>query len=577
MLKNRLLWSLLVLSLFFSACTEESAEETPRKDDAKEICFNLKTEEGGMTMSPAASTRASVSLDGMYWKVFCFDDQYNYVSDRTGRAEGTNEIKMAVTKGVAYRFLLLFATTDKSFPALKQGDTYWQLEAYSPQLPLADPMELLVSRGEQDGTLRVDASVSSVQVLLSPRAAKVVLEKKGETDATVDAVTFSNAALSVPYAHIEPQHYSEYELLPESGRGTYRTELQADGACYMLPDMCAASFGTKATLHVTTPAAGQQDVPVNVPAGLALNAGSGRVYYIEMTSDVNGRVSAEWKTRAVSKTLKLATQNLWGKSTSIVLDYFDRIDVDVLCAQECSGLSEADITAKGLYVHTHSNNGQGKCSILSRYPFVGTTPNRYGVYIDLGEGIVALVMNCHGAFYPYGPYQLNGIEYKGYPGTDDVDYVVKVNKEARQEMVDKLLEDYASATTSFVCLSGDFNEPSWLDWTDEAQSAGLAPYKVQWPTTRSLWEGGIKGDAYRTIHPDPVAYPGYTWTPRPAERDTKDRLDLTLYCQSAGVSVKNCQVIGENTETSDIVLTGWTPFEEVFDHRGLRTEFVFTK
>lgn len=144
-------------------------------------------------------------------------------------------------------------------------------------------------------------------------------------------------------------------------------------------------------------------------------------------------------------------------------------------------------------------------------------------------------------------------------------------------MVDKLLEDFNSSTTPFVCLSGDFNEPSWLDWTEGALSAGLAPYVVQWPTTRSLWEGGIKGDAYRTIHPDPVTHPGFTWTPRPSEKDTKDRLDLTLYTLSPNTEVKSCQVIGENTETSDIVLPNWGPFEEVFDHRGLRTEFVFTK
>ena len=229
----------------------------------------------------------------------------------------------------------------------------------------------------------------------------------------------------------------------------------------------------------------------------------------------------------------------------------------MLCAQECSKLSESDIQAQGLYVHTHSNNGQGKCSIISRYPFSGITPNKYGVYIDLGEGIIVLVMNCHGAFYPYGPYQLNGIEYKGYEATDDV--------------------DFNSSTTPFVCLSGDFNEPSWLDWTEGALSAGLAPYVVQWPTTRSLWEGGIKGDAYRTIHPDPVTHPGFTRTPRPSEKDTKDRLDLTLYTLSPNTEVKSCQVIGENTETSDIVLPNWGPFENVFDHRGLRTEFVFTK
>ncbi len=70
----------------------------------------------------------------------------------------------------------------------------------------------------------------------------------------------------------------------------------------------------------------------------------------------------------------------------------------------------------------------------------------------MGDGIVVLVMNCHGAYFPYGPYQLNGIEYKDFPATDDVDYVVKVNKEARQGMVDKLLEDFNSSTTPF-CLS----------------------------------------------------------------------------------------------------------------------------
>ncbi len=187
-----------------------------------------------------------------------------------------------------------------------------------------------------------------------------------------------------------------------------------------------------------------------------------------------------------------------------------------------------------------------------------------------------LVMNCHGAFYPYGPYQLNGIEYKGYPGTDDVDYVVRVNKEARQDMVDKLLEDLASATTPFVSLSGDFNEPSWLDWTKDAQSAGIVPYVVQWATTHSLWEGGLKGDAYRTIHSNPVTHPGYTWTPFPSEKDTKDRLDLTLYTLSPNTTVKSCQIIGENAETSDIVFPSWIS-DRIFDHRGLRTEFVYSR
>lgn len=575
MLKNTLFVILLMISSLFTACAEGYVSDIQKEDDTKEIRFSLNTE-GGITMSP---TRSSVSLAGMKWKIFCFDDQYNYLFDQTGSVgDVTNEIKVSVTKGIIYRFLFLFATADNTFPVLTSGDTYWNLEAYSPQLPITDPMTMLVSKGEQDGTLRVAASTSLVQVTLAPRASRIVLQKDSDTasDIIVNSVTYTDAVSSVPYAHIEPQHYNEYENLPVAAKTTYQCVPQEDGTCYILPDMCANSFGMNTTLHITEPVLGSQDIPVAVPVGLALNAGGGKTYYIEIAADAKGKVSATWATRVVPKTLKLATQNLWGKTTSVVLDYFDKIDVDVLCAQECSKLSESEVNARGLYIHTHSNNGQGKCSIISRYPFSGTTPNKYGVYIDLGEGIVVLVMNCHGAFYPYGPYQLNGIEYKGYPGTDDVDYVVRVNKEARQDMVDKLLEDLASATTPFVSLSGDFNEPSWLDWTKDAQSAGIVPYVVQWPTTHSLWEGGLKGDAYRAIHSNPVTHPGYTWTPFPSEKDTKDRLDLTLYTLSPNTTVKSCQIIGENTETSDIVFPSWIS-DRIFDHRGLRTEFVYTR
>ena len=82
----------------------------------------------------------------------------------------------------------------------------------------------LGSRGnEKDGTLRVAAASASVQVTLAPRASKIVLQKDSQTasDITVNSVTFADAASSVPYAHIEPQYYSEYENLPVVIRKTY--------------------------------------------------------------------------------------------------------------------------------------------------------------------------------------------------------------------------------------------------------------------------------------------------------------------------------------------------------------------
>lgn len=571
MMKNIFCWMLLFFAGLLSACEKEESAGQSEGEDMREIRFSLNTSGGIDLVSP----RSSTSLAGMQWKLLCFDDDYHYLFEESGTSGGaSDELKVSVPKGQVFRFLLIFSSSSDGLPALKTGESYWDLAAYAPSLPLTDPMSLLVSEGEDDGTIRVSASVSRVPVTLVPRAVRVIVQKDESVapEVTVESVSFQRSALSVPYVHIEPQDYEEYPELPEVTRGDYQITSLEGGVCYMLPDLCSTSFGTVAALKLSGSASGTEELSVNVPSGLALNAKAGYTYYINVSADAEGKLSAAWATRTEPKTLRLATQNLWGKSASVVIDYFNHIDVDVLCAQECSNLSEDEVRENGLYVHSHTNNGQGRCSIISRYPFAGTTPNGYGVYIDLGDGITALVMNCHGAYKPYGPYQLNGIDYGGYPATDDVDYVVQVNKEVRQEMVTKLLEDVASATTPFISISGDFNEPSWLDWTEGTVAAGAAPYVVQWPTTHALWEGGIKGDAYRTIYPDPVANPGYTWTPFPSERDTKDRLDMTLYRLSPNTTVKSCQVIGEDANTSDIVLPSW-----VFDHRGLRTEFVYTR
>ena len=149
-----------------------------------------------------------------------------------------NEIKVSVTKGIVYRFLFLCTTADK-FPELTSGKTYWDLDAYVPQLPLADPMAMLVSRGnEKDGTLRVAAASASVQVTLAPRASKIVLQKDSQTASGYygEFRDFCGCRSSVPYAHIEPQYYSEYENLPVVIRKTYQYVPQED-VCYMLPDM----------------------------------------------------------------------------------------------------------------------------------------------------------------------------------------------------------------------------------------------------------------------------------------------------------------------------------------------------
>lgn len=566
LLRKESICFLLVTILLLACGNEVEMMDIPGDNVKQEICFHLNTS------SDLVLTR-TVSLTGMNWKAYCFDDQYKFQFSAEGIiTAGMESIQMTVEHGKVFRFLFLIGKPEVKFPTLKIGDSYWNLSSYAPTLPLDDPYALLVSKGTQDGTLRIAASLGSVDITLIPRATRIVIEKKDSSldELKVNAVRFLHAARTIPYACIEPKDYVRFAQQFPVTRGEYRVEIGTDGLFYMLPDRCLNDEAMEAILEVSQSDGVDYEIPVKLPRGMGLNIVGGQTYYIAVTNDENGIPTATWTTHLRKKTFRIATQNLWGKGITDVINLFYKMDVDVMCTQESRNFTDAEVQSYGLYSYSHSNNNQGRTCIISKYPFTGYTPNGYGAYIDLGDGFTVLVMNCHGRFYPYGPYQLNGIPYQGYPATDDVEMVIEQNRESRQEMVDLILEDFKSATTSFVTLSGDFNEPSWLDWTEETTTAGLSPYVVQWPTTYLLWQGGINGDAYRTIHPNPVNYPGFTWTPRPASKDTKDRIDFTLYNVTESTTVKSCKVVGESGDTSDVLILPW-----IFDHRGLRTEFIY--
>jgi endonuclease/exonuclease/phosphatase family metal-dependent hydrolase len=88
-------------------------------------------------------------------------------------------------------------------------------------------------------------------------------------------------------------------------------------------------------------------------------------------------------------------------------------------------------------------------------------------------------------------------------------------------------------------LTGDFNEPSHLDWTEDAFKNGKCPYTVKWPCSSALTEIGFK-DAYRTFRPNLINYPGISWSMKlPEDQGQRfDRIDYIYY--------KNIEVIDAN-------------------------------
>lgn len=160
-----------------------------------------------------------------------------------------------------------------------------------------------------------------------------------------------------------------------------------------------------------------------------------------------------------------------------------------------------------------------------------------------------------------------------------------------------------------VFLLGDFNESSHLDWTEEYSRLGPdrcvdnptetpLRFPIQWRGSKTFTDVGMR-DAYRTIFPNPVTHPGYTWTPpydngtpgrRPYDGDKGpnqilDRIDWLMYA-GKGVSVKSAATVGEKPTHKEHLLEGRR--EPVYvpeiqydgpwpsDHRGVLATFVIS-
>ncbi len=122
-----------------------------------------------------------------------------------------------------------------------------------------------------------------------------------------------------------------------------------------------------------------------------------------------------------------------------------------------------------------------------------------------------------------------------------------------------------------VLMTGDFNSPSHLDWTEDAVAARDLPYPVEWPASKALADAGFR-DSYREAHPDPAETPGLTWTagqppPRMRPQETHDRIDWVLAAGPA--ETISSGVVGE--QGGPDVEVGVSPWGS--DHRAVVSEF----
>ncbi len=245
-----------------------------------------------------------------------------------------------------------------------------------------------------------------------------------------------------------------------------------------------------------------------------------------------------------------------------VVEAIEESDADVVGLEEAERNTRQIADALGWFANERTQ-------VISRYPLVDP-PGAGGMYVfvELTPGRVAAIANVHLTSDPYGPYAVRD-------GATAAEVLALEQSLRLPELLPRLavLPPLAAAGIP-VFLVGDFNAPSHLDWTPAV--AAVRPevrYPLEWPVSLAAEQAGLR-DSYREVYPDPVAKPGFTWTPGGPESDraeVHDRIDLVL---SAGpVTTIDSEIVGEANGLPDVDIE-IVPYPT--DHRGVVSTFAVT-
>jgi len=200
---------------------------------------------------------------------------------------------------------------------------------------------------------------------------------------------------------------------------------------------------------------------------------------------------------------------------------------------------------------------------VSRYPVLepGGANGVYG-FLQVAPGRVVAVFNTHLPSLPYGPY-----------GVRDGKGLARVLHDEEVGRIPWMRPILAAARPLIAAgvptiLTGDFNSPSWRDWTPRVVRARGLPYSVRWPVSLAIERAGFH-DTYRMLHPDVLRHLGFTWPsgwPTFSHRTAKysDRIDL-VWAAGPAAPLRS-QIVGHPSPFTNIPVQPW-----VSDHRAVVT------
>lgn len=254
-------------------------------------------------------------------------------------------------------------------------------------------------------------------------------------------------------------------------------------------------------------------------------------------------------------------------SFDAVVEAIRRSRADVVAIEEAQGHTLALQRALGWPY------ASPRLQILSKYPLIDP-PGADGVYlfVQLAPGRVVAIENVHLPSNPYGPFEVKQGETKRS--------VLELERSLRLPAIRPSLQAAESlgALGIPVFLTGDFNAPSWRDWTPAMVGERFQiRYAVRWPVSVAVEEAGFV-DSYRRVHPNPKRHPGLTWWAarphlpfwNPGKYAPQDRIDIIYALGEAKATA--AEVIGEaGAPGLAYTVTPWPS-----DHRATASTFTVT-
>lgn len=216
-----------------------------------------------------------------------------------------------------------------------------------------------------------------------------------------------------------------------------------------------------------------------------------------------------------------------GKEVGVrrVIDLLKEQDPDICLIVETYGSGEEIADALGYHLYLISSN----LSIISRYAVTRT----YKLFdpFHAGGGSIEFPGGRQINAFAVWLYHLPSYRKLFSVSGKDVDKFLKEENKTRGAEMKTLLgeieEVLAGADSIPVVIGGDFNSGSHLDWT-EAAAALHNNYVIPWPVSKTALAAGLT-DSYRRVHPDAVAFPGFTRPPGGDDKYLTDRIDYIYY------------------------------------------------